>query len=267
MKYTISIDQQKALEWGLTFAEAGLFAIIYSLPSWADYIIIDKETYYFACKTKIMTEIPLLSTKVDTIYRYYKKLEKKGLICAKKVESKDYIKLAEKAKAWNSFSKTVIGCSSDHSDDCPSELGCLSENNSDKHPTYNNTNINTNTSYNKKEKKSFLSPALFPEMDKRKKTLFKNSIVGTFEEFRKHFKSQEFESVDLSYYFNAVYDWAAISQKKRDAEGWIATARNFMRKDKIQKKLVTLKKASLELTQAEKNYLNDDFGNLRIEKD
>ena len=73
--------------------------------------------------------------------------------------------------------------------------------------------------------------SLFPESDPEKLTLFRNSLVGKFESFEKKFKEPEFQEIDLFYYFNAVSDWSDKANKKRTARGWLATARDFMRRD------------------------------------
>lgn len=75
---------------------------------------------------------------------------------------------------------------------------------------------------------------LFPEdaPKKEKPTPFSESKVAEFEEFEKHFKSNGEQNIDLYYYYCAVRDWSTIMvSKKRTSDGWIATARTFMRKD------------------------------------
>lgn len=79
---------------------------------------------------------------------------------------------------------------------------------------------------------------LFPDQSPARKTLFRNSVICDFQKFEKKFLVPDFEHVDINYYFHAVRDWSESSGTKRTAEGWIATARNFMRKDKQANKLV-----------------------------
>jgi len=74
-------------------------------------------------------------------------------------------------------------------------------------------------------------PTLFPEADKSKKTLFKNSLFGNFEKFKNQFLSEEFKNIDLLYYFNSVNDWSDQKDMKRTAQGWLATVRTWMRRD------------------------------------
>ena len=68
------------------------------------------------------------------------------------------------------------------------------------------------------------------------KCLFADSRYFNYEDFESCFKdNEEFSQVDIYYYYSAVADWSASKGKKQN--DWIATARNFMRKDKEQNKL------------------------------
>jgi hypothetical protein len=106
MQYSILIDNLTAQRWGLNIQEAYVFAWIYSLPSWASAITFSDSLYYFASKNKFIADMPLLTDKKDTVYRYYKRLSDLGLIHSIKVENKDYIRLLDKAKEWNRKSDT-----------------------------------------------------------------------------------------------------------------------------------------------------------------
>lgn len=65
--------------------------------------------------------------------------------------------------------------------------------------------------------------------------LFANSRFADYELFKAQFTSQEFQGVDIAYYYGAVSDWSASNgAKKKD---WIATVRNFIRHDKENKKV------------------------------
>ena len=96
MKYSITIDNVTTTKWGLKIAEAYLFAWIYALPSWAESATIENETYYFASRNKVIEELPPLTDKPDTVYRYYKKLQDAGLIECIKIGAKDYVRLTKK---------------------------------------------------------------------------------------------------------------------------------------------------------------------------
>ena len=71
------------------------------------------------------------------------------------------------------------------------------------------------------------------EDEKAKKMMFKNSLVSVFEIFDKKFVAEEYKNVDINYYFYAVADWSLQKSTKvlRTNEGWIATARTWIRND------------------------------------
>jgi len=170
MRFNTSINNVKAKEWGLNLPLSYLFAWFYELPSWANKVVIENEIYYFASKNKAVQELPLLTEKKDTMYRYYKQIEKLGLIKIKKVDDKDYICLTKKAMGWNYSSdnselnptprKQIRTTSETNptprkqirttSDLNPTPLGNKSDPPSDLNPTYNNTNTNNNTKDNSK---------------------------------------------------------------------------------------------------------------------
>lgn len=135
MKFSSLIDNVTAQDWGLNIQLAYLFDWVYSLPSWATPLTIDGVTYYFASKTLAVKEMPLLTDKIDTMYRYYRQLEDKGLILLKKADGKDYVSLTSKAKQWNK----KVGFKSEDSEMNPMEVGNESENCPEKNPTYKTT--------------------------------------------------------------------------------------------------------------------------------
>ena len=153
MKYSSYIDNVRSLDWGLTIQQAYIFSWLWDIPSWADTAIFDNDVWYFASKTKALDELPLLTTKIDTVYRHYKSLKDKGLIDIKKVDGKDYIKFTEKSKDW--------GRKSEHSENNPNTLGNISDNHSDLIPTYKTTILNNNTNDKlERETKRFQPPTI-----------------------------------------------------------------------------------------------------------
>lgn len=60
--------------------------------------------------------------------------------------------------------------------------------------------------------------------------LFKNSPFYEFEKFAVQFTAPEFAEIDLLYYYNCIRDWSQEGGKKK--HDWIATARNWMRRDR-----------------------------------
>jgi len=71
MKYSSYIDNVRALDWGLTIQQAYIFSWLWDIPSWSDTAIFDNDVWYFASKTRALDELPLLTTKMDTVYRHY----------------------------------------------------------------------------------------------------------------------------------------------------------------------------------------------------
>ena len=141
MKYSINIDQINSLAWDLNLSEAAVFTYLFHVPTWADPVLIDGQTFYFAARQKTCQDVPLISDKPDTIYRIYKSLAEKGVIEYLKHMGKDCMKITEKGKGWNSEKNPSITI----------ELGKKSEStrkifrkDSEKNPTYTST-INTVT--------------------------------------------------------------------------------------------------------------------------
>lgn len=83
--------------------------------------------------------------------------------------------------------------------------------------------------------------------------LFENSRYANYEIFAEQFKEPEFADVDIVYYFHAVGDWSSRNGKKQ--KDWIATARNFMRNDKRDGKLVKVKQDGAALSPDAIEYL------------
>lgn len=131
MKFTITINQEKAIEWGLNLQQSSLIDLFLLLPQWADAEVIDGEVWYFFAKPKMLEEMPILSKngKVDTIYRQVKALQEIDLLNYRKVGRKDYWQLSSKIKEW-SFK---------NSEKNPSNHGKKSELTTEKNPTDNNT--------------------------------------------------------------------------------------------------------------------------------
>ena len=97
MQYTVTINQVKALEWGLNSQQALLFAFVYECPSWANPIKTDTGIYFALSKAKIVEELPLLTDKPDTAYRLLKAFEEAGLI---ELHAEGF-RLTDKGCEWN----------------------------------------------------------------------------------------------------------------------------------------------------------------------
>jgi hypothetical protein len=211
MRYSSTINNVNANEWGLSIQQAYLFAWFYELPSWANKVMIENEIYYFASKNKAVEELPILTDKTDTMYRYYKQLEDLGLVHIKKIDNKDYIALTNKAKDWNFYK-------SEYSENNPTLLGNLSENNSENNPTYNNIISNNNNIDNKKQ--ILFSDCIYNDYQTLKNKLAKD------DEFVKNYAF-----VNLKHYIEDCLLWSDAKNQKRTERGWLATLRNFMKKD------------------------------------
>lgn len=119
MQYTITISQNKALEWGLNAQQAMLFAFVYECPSWAKPINTDGGIFYALSKAKIVEELPLLTGKPDTAYRLLRQLETAGVIELSHTPSITLVRLTDKGLTWN---RAVDG-----SEKYPSLVGKISE--------------------------------------------------------------------------------------------------------------------------------------------
>lgn len=184
MKYTSLIDNVKSLEWGLSIQEAYLFSWVYSLPSWADKVIIGTDVFYFGSKTKAIEDYPLLTDKPDTVYRYYKSLEQKGLILIKKIDGKDYLALTEKSKTW--------GSKSEQSENNPRLLGKKSEFNSEKNPTYTINSFISKLDDTEEEKENPTSAVDTPDFVKANRESIKPKKEITKEELKADLLENEY---------------------------------------------------------------------------
>ncbi|MGA3827369.1 phage replication protein [Pseudomonas chlororaphis] len=101
MQYTVTINQAKALEWGLNAQQALLFAFVYECPSWANKVKTDGGEFFALSKAKIVDELPLLTDKPDTAYRLLIALRDAGLIDLSSTSNITLLRLTVKAKEWN----------------------------------------------------------------------------------------------------------------------------------------------------------------------
>lgn len=123
MQYILTINQVKALEWGLNAQQAMVFAVVYNAPSWAEEVIVGGKVFYKLSKAKIVSEVPILTDKPDTAYRILKALELVEVIELSSTSVITLVRLTEKGKTWNT------------SDKFPSRVGKKSEVGSEKNPT------------------------------------------------------------------------------------------------------------------------------------
>lgn len=153
MQYLVSINQSKALEWGLNAQQAMLFAFLYQVPSWADSRQIDGVVWFNIGKGKIIQELPLLTDKPDTAYRLMKQLRDAGLIAMTSTDNKTFMRLTAKARSWNraqgSEKNPTLKRGAEGSEKYPTPHGKISEGRkniregSEKYPTNQDTKIIT----------------------------------------------------------------------------------------------------------------------------
>jgi len=129
MRFSTTLNNQKCMEWGINATQGILVALLYETNAWANEEIIDDKIYYFVSRNLILKELPMFFEKADTVYRNLKVLAEKGIIEYIKHKGMDLIRLTEKGKSWNFI-----------------------ENNSEKNPTYKDTNIQKDINKNNKEK-------------------------------------------------------------------------------------------------------------------
>lgn len=128
MQYILTVNQVKALEWGLNAQQALLFSFVYSVPSWARPAVVGGKTYYMLSKEKITEELPLLTDKPDTAYRMLKALELVEVIELSNTPKITLVRLTEKGRTWNT------------SENFPSNVGKISGPLSENSPTNQDTN-------------------------------------------------------------------------------------------------------------------------------
>ncbi|SEI17120.1 hypothetical protein [Pseudomonas asplenii] len=151
MQFTVTVNQVKALEWGLNSQQALLFAFVYGCPSWAKPVKTDNGIFFALSKAKIVEELPLLTDKPDTAYRMLKALDDAGLIELSSTSNITLFRLTEKAAEWN---RKVDGSEKyptpdavdgrkkirSTSEKSPNKVGEKSEDGSEKSPTNQDTN-------------------------------------------------------------------------------------------------------------------------------
>jgi hypothetical protein len=97
---------------------------------------------------------------------------------------------------------------------------------------------NTDLTNKKDSSDQNFEKTLFPELDDTKEVLFKDTSLIDYNVFVNQMKELDQLGIDLYFYWSAVKDWSTTKKKvKRTAQGWVATARGFIRRDKQASKL------------------------------
>lgn len=158
MQFTVTINQVKALEWGLNAQQALLFAFVYECPSWAKQERTESGDFYVLSKAKVIEELPLLTDKPDTVYRLLKSLAQAGIIDLSSTNSITLVRLTKKGREWNrkldgsekypiKKARATVGKKSDQgrkkirppSEKNPIQVGKKSDLGSEKNPTNQDT--------------------------------------------------------------------------------------------------------------------------------
>ena len=96
MRYNITVNQVKALEWELSHSQALTFTLMVSLSSWASGIDIDGEIYYYCSAGLLAKEVPFISKSKSTFLGIIKVYKEKGLVDWKLINNRSYYKLSAK---------------------------------------------------------------------------------------------------------------------------------------------------------------------------
>lgn len=239
MTYTLTIDQQFAIDNDLSLTQVATLAAFMTLPTWTKTVAIDGYVWYQYSDEKMAEDFPLLFGVAKRCYKNINDLADMGFVSLTKLGRDKYVRFTERCKFWGK-AKDQFCTDSPKTDQKKSENGLKESPKTDSYYNINNNqSINTNIA---------ADGGLFPDMpvqeQKLKGTterqcLFANSRYNDFEAFKACFIDPEFVNIDIAYYYHAVADWSA--QKGKQMKDWIATARNFMRSDMEKKKLHTMK--------------------------
>ena len=156
IRYSLHIDQARSLIFGLNLSEAILTDYISKTigRNWVETVQVKGINYYWISRNKIIEEIPLLTTKPDTVYNLLKSLKDKGVIFYIKEGTKDLVRMTDSADDWGKQIKDSENFPTifKNSEKNPSYVGKKSESYSEKNPTYNNIKNNNNNIINNKQK-------------------------------------------------------------------------------------------------------------------
>ena len=130
--YNININVAFAKEHNLSFEHCALLKFFMMLPNRSDYMNNEWVIYYRANMKKIHEQLPLLSEKDDTVYRYIKTLIDKWLL--QKLNKIDYYRVTD---LWLKYE--LVGNKSEQPEINPEPTGNKSDTQPEINPIYNNT--------------------------------------------------------------------------------------------------------------------------------
>lgn len=93
------VNQNLARYCGLTVKEAIVFSWLVENENDinGESVFIDNKEYKVASISKAIEDMPLIATKKDTMYRYFKRLQKVRLITYKRFKGKECIRFSRRA--------------------------------------------------------------------------------------------------------------------------------------------------------------------------
>jgi len=241
MKRTILINQEilSRISSDLDFNDGAILHYMIDFSHLAKKMTDLGHSWFWVATDKLILDMPMLkiSSKRGIANRIDKLIDSDLLVRhpENQTSGRSFYRFGEKYQfliAWNENS--TLGKS------VPSPLENSFQAPMNETSDYNSINDNSIRDKKGSTDEKSVSPSLFPEQDKSRKTLFRNSLVADFEKFKNQFAEVEFKNVDLFFYFNAVKDWSDQKDMKRTGVGWIATARTWMRNDLQKGALKTL---------------------------
>ena len=244
MTYGFTIDQEFAIINELSLVQVSTLAAFMTLPVWSKTVAIDGFVWYQYSDEKMAEDFPLLFGVAKRCYKNITELADMGFVELTKLGRIKYVRFTSRCADWNK-KKEQIRSNSPKTDQEKTENGPAISPKTDRlnidyninHPTI----INKDADGGLFPAESGFVPVVVtrPRKTSEPSCLFADSRFNDYEEFAKQFDAPEFTDVDLVYYFHAVADWSSRNGKKQ--KDWIATARNFMRNDNRDGKLVKIK--------------------------
>lgn len=238
MTYSINIDQEFAIVNGLTLTQVSTLAAFMTLPTWANTAYIGSFVWYKYSEERMAEDFPLLFGVAKRCYKNISELAALGFVELTKLGRDKYIRFTGRCAEWNR-KKVQNRTERPESDEKSPKTDQIS-------PKMDFLPINTKNITNSINTNIAADGGLFPDervevvatfnrTAEKAACLFVNSQFARYEDFAAQFTKPEFANADILYYYHAVADWSA--QKGKKMKDWIATARNFMRRDIEQKKL------------------------------
>ena len=144
----VTLNLHFAQCYDLNLSETLLCAYYFAATAWAKSEKIDGKDYYFISRNKVVSDLPTLTDKPDTIYRLSKTLCEKGIISMLKIGKDDFIAPnKEKVLEWQ---KMKLGKISDlRNDDLLGKISEQSAVSSEKFPNEARKNFRHIDSYSK----------------------------------------------------------------------------------------------------------------------